>query len=588
MTNMQLTWNHKPSDRKPNDGRKRSALKIMTEMIKLLAPLKLEMATAITLGILGFIPAFGLGILGGYLILAVLPDAITTGLPFADIPFRTVMLILAGCAVARAFLYKGEQYFNHLIAFQVLRVIRVKIFRAMQRLVPAKLDSKNKGELISLMLGDVELLEVFYAHTVSPIGIAVGTAALLFVFNWSLHPVFAFSNLAAQVFVAVVWPLLNERRSGGMALTIRGRISSLNSQVLDTMRGIREIIQFGGQETTRKKWQALNRELVAYQEQLRNIAAATAAGTNSAILLAGVAQFVLARQLFQTGMISGGVAFIAVLTTLSTFAPFVNLSKLAITLQQTLACGERVLDLLEEEPAVVPVRDGAEAEFGTLQSSHLTFGYDDMDVLRGVDLAVKPGERVGIMGPSGCGKSTLLKLLMRFWLPQRGCVSLNGVAMDCLRTASVYNCMTYLTQETNLFAGTLRDNLLIVDETATDDRLFAALEKASLAETVRRLPKVLDTYVSELGENFSGGERQRLGLARIFLSQARILLLDEPTSNLDSHNEALILRALAESERDRSLVLVSHRPSTLAICDRIVRMEDGRIIEEGKNEKRTN
>ena len=280
-----------------------------------------------------------------------------------------------------------------------------------------------------------------------------------------------------------------------------------------------------------------------------------------------------------SGTITHAQAFIAVLTQISTFAPYIALANLGGTLTQTFACGDRILNLLEEEPIVREVVDGKDVVFDDVDFKDLTFAYEDRNILTDINFKIKKGETLGIMGRSGSGKSTLLKLLMRFWDPQEGSISINGINIKDVNTQSLYSNIDYMTQTTILFAGSIRDNLRIAKADASDEEIYEALRKASIDEDIRKLEHGLDTRVSDLGDNFSGGERQRIGLARCFLTDSQLLLLDEPTSNLDSYNEAIILKSLVEGSQGKTIVMVSHRESTMGVCDRIIKVKDSRVLE---------
>ena len=524
--------------------KRRSSPKIISQLIGLIAPLKLQMTLAILLGVLGFLLSFGIGILGGYGVLSVLPEEVARG--FADLPlgghdFSWYVIALIVCAVLRGVLHYIEQFCNHYIAFRILAEIRHKVFSAMRKLAPAKLEGENQGQLISIIMGDIELLEIFYAHTISPVMIASLVTIVLFVFFAKIHILVALLALLAQIVVGVIVPIIASER---------------------------------GKEVSVKTRQILDR-----QNELKGQIAALQANTDTIIIIFSVLQLLLCARLVRTGTITYAQAFIAVLTQISTFAPYIALANLGGTLTQTFACGDRILNLLEEEPVVEEVVDGKDVVFDDVDFQDLTFAYEDRNILTDVNSRIKKGETLGIMGRSGSGKSTLLKLLMRFWDPQEGSISINGINIKDINTQSLYSNIDYMTQTTILFAGSIRDNLRIAKADASDEEIYEALRKASIDEDIRKLEHGLDTRVSDLGDNFSGGERQRIGLARCFLTDSQLLLLDEPTSNLDSYNEAIILKSLVEGIQDKTIVMVSHRESTMGVCDRIIRVKDSRVIE---------
>ena len=560
--------------------KRRNAFKLMKEMIVLVAPLKFYMLLAIVLGAVGFILSFGLGIFGGYAVASLLSPEISAGfskIPFGGHSFKWYVYALVICAVLRGILHYLEQFCNHFIAFKILAEVRHKVFKAMRRLAPAKLEGENQGKLISIIMGDIELLEVFYAHTISPIFIAAIVTVFMFVFYARINIYVALLALASQVFVGVIVPVYASKKSSDVGVEIRNDIGMLNGKFLDELRGIREIIQYDGGEKAVGEIEESTELTCRNQGRLKRQVAELQAGTDTAIIVFSVVQAVLCATLVRNGDITQIQAFIAVLTQISTFAPYIALANLGTTLSQTFACGERVLSLLEEEPEVKKVENGADVEFEKAEIENLEFSYDRVKVLEDINFEIKPGETLGIMGKSGSGKSTMLKLLMRFWDPDSGSISINGINLKEINTDSIYDNIDYMTQTTILFAGTIRDNLKVAKQDATDDEIMEALRKASIDEYIRNLKDGLDTRVSDLGDNFSGGERQRIGLARCFLTDSKILLLDEPTSNLDSQNEAIILKSLVEESEDKTVVLVSHRESTMGVCDRILYMKDGRF-----------
>ena len=554
---------------------RRSGFTIMKKMIIFVAPLIPSMILAILSGIVGFLMAFGLGILGGYGLIALIPalELDLSAVPFGSLGVKNVVIGLIICAALRGVLHYVEQLSNHYIAFKILAEFRNRIFENMRRLAPAKLENKNSGNLMSLITSDIELLEVFYAHTVSPISIAIGTTIILGVFYTMIHPYVALVALIGYGIIGIGLPLYIARIGNKPAMELRNEIGGLNGKILDSLRGIREVIQYGQEEKTLKNLDDITGQLVSKQTLLKNQLSALMALSDSVMIVISIGMLLTTAYLKNSGLINGTEAFIATLTMLSTFAPYINLANLGNTLTQAFASAERVFTILEEAPQLQDITDGIEVDFKEMKVEGVSFKYDSSTVLDDVSLTIKKGEILGIEGPSGCGKSTLLKLMMRFWEPQSGRITINGHDLRGINTSSLRKQTGYVTQSTVLFIGTLRENLLIANPEASDEDIFKACEKASIADYIRSLPQGLDTQVAELGDNFSGGERQRLGIARCFLSDAKLILLDEPTSNLDSQNEAIILKTMKEAKDDRTVILVSHRKSTLGICDRIISLE---------------
>lgn len=557
--------------------RRRGSIRIMLDLVGLVAPLKFHMIGAIVLGVVGFLLSFGLGIFGGYAIASILGRDLTSRIPFGGHDFVWYTRALIICAVLRGILHYLEQFLNHYIAFSILAEIRGKVFASMRRLAPAKLEGENQGKLISIIMGDIELLEVFYAHTISPILIASLILITLLVFYANINIYVAILALISYLVVGLLIPIVASEKSKSVGVKIRREIGVLNGKFLDQLRGIREIIQYDKDEIALRDLSKTTEQILNNQENLRMQVAHLQANTDTTIIIFSVLQALLCLSLSAKGLISPVEAFIVVLTQMSTFAPFIALANLGVTLTQTFACGDRVLGLLEEEPLVDKKTDGNNVSMRNLRARDVSFRYDEVDVLNGVNLDLDLGDTVGIMGKSGSGKSTILKLIMRFWDPDKGTIAINGTDIKNINTDSIYDNIDYMTQSTILFAGTIRDNLKVAKIDAKDDEIYDALKKASIYDHIVKLDKGLDTRVSDLGDNFSGGERQRLGLARCFLTESKLLLLDEPTSNLDSHNEAVILKSLIDGMKEKTIVLVSHRESTLGVCDRVYSCNGGKL-----------
>lgn len=452
------------------------------------------------------------------------------------------------------------------------------MFAALRRLAPAKLEGRDKGDLVSLVTSDVELLEVFYAHTLSPAIIAVAVSLAMTAFIAAQSPLLGALALAAYLAVGVVAPLVSSKLMGGSGRAVRDRIGDMNAFMLDSLRGLAETLQFGRAEERSRELSRRMRAQADVEEELKGATALWMAAVGALVLAFDLAMLAASAHLAMAGAIGAGQAVLATAALMSSFGPVVAVANLGATLQQTLAPGERVLDLLDEEPQTHEVADGADlAGFDGASARRVDFSYGGAPVLRDADVAVRPGEVVCIAGRSGAGKSTLLKLFMRFWDADRGTIEVSRHDIRRVNTASLRGCEGFMTQETHLFEGTLRDNLLLARPDATDAQLARAIASASLPGLIERLPQGLDTPLGELGSGLSGGERQRLGLARVFLHDAPFALLDEPTSNLDSLNEAAVLRALADNRAGKTILIVGHRESVAAIADRTYSMDRGRV-----------
>lgn len=541
----------------------RSGFQVMGRLVGLVKPLAGYMVLAILMGLAGHLSASFITILGGYAVLGVLEPGGHLGVLFG------AMLVLAA---ARGVLRYAEQASNHFIAFKLLALIRDKVFGALRRLCPAKLEGRDKGDLISIITSDIELLEVFYAHTISPICIAVLYSAGMVWFIGRFHWALGLLALAAYGVVGVVIPLVTSRLSGTDGLRFRTRSGQLASFVLDSLRGLPEILQYGQGSARMQQMDRMTDRLAEDQARMKRTAGGNTAVTNTAILLFDLAMLFLSAQLCG---FSG--CLITTLALMSSFGPCVALAALGSTLQNTFAAGSRVLDILEESPVVEEITGQPEVAFAGAESRAVSFAYGEQPILQNLSLTIPEHQVVGIVGRSGSGKSTLLKLFMRFWQVQQGQIRLSGRDVEQINTNNLRGMESFVTQQTHLFHDSIRSNLRIAKLDATDQEIEAACKKASVHDFILSLPQGYDTPVGELGDTLSGGERQRLGLARAFLHDAPFMLLDEPTSNLDSLNEAVILRSLHQERGDKTVVLVSHRQSTMGIADRIYSVENGRM-----------
>ena len=546
----------------------RSNLSCMARLITLVGPLTGVMLLAITLGVLGFIAATLIPVLGGVGILSVLNHQNTLPLIF---------LVAALCALLRGVFRYGEQTCNHYIAFKLLAILRQKVFAALRRLAPAKLDRRDKGDLISVITSDIELLEVFYAHTISPAAIALVmsllTAAFLAWFHWA----YGVLALLAYATVGILLPVLASRRSGDTGNRMRQKAGQLSAFVLDSLRGVDEIIQYHSQAQRLGELEGRTDDLSRVQQDMSRITGTNTAVTHTVIWLYDLALLALGLVLLEQGQVNFGGVLVPLITLMSSFGPVVALANLGATLQSTFAAARRVLDILDETPVVEEVSGQSATRFHGAACEDLTFSYGGETILDGLTLDFPKGKVVGIVGRSGSGKSTLLKLLMRFWDRQSGEVTISERDVRNINTSDLRSMQGYMTQDTDLFHDTILKNILLARPDATREEVEEACKKASIHDFILTLPQGYDTPVGELGDTLSGGERQRLGLARAFLHNAPFLLLDEPTSNLDSLNEAEILRSLHRERDQRTVILVSHRRSTMGIADQVHSVEHGRV-----------
>ena len=550
--------------------KKRSGFQVMARLIGLVKPLAGYMFLAIFMGLIGHLCAAFITIFGGYAVLATLEF---------DIPLTLTVLFVCVVvfAIVRGFLRYAEQACNHFIAFKLLALLRDKVFRALRRLCPAKLDGRDKGDLISVITSDIELLEVFYAHTISPAAIAFLFTLILCLFIGSFHWLLGLIALAAYLTVGIVIPLVTSKRSGDDGMKFRIKSGNLSGFVLDSLRGLSETLQYG---QGKKRLDEMNRktdELAKDEERMKRTAGRNSAVTNTVVLAFDLVMLFVSALLYLDGTVGFEGVLIPTIALFSSFGPVIALAALGSTLQNTFAAGNRVLDILDEVPVVEEVAGKLEITFTGAAAEHVTFAYGDETILSDVSVEIPKHAVVGIVGRSGSGKSTLLKLLMRFWNVQKGSVKISDEEISQINTANLREMESFVTQETHLFHDSIKNNLRISKLDAADEEIQAACKKASVHDFIMTLPRGYDTPVGELGDTLSGGERQRLGLARAFLHDAPFLLLDEPTSNLDSLNEAVILKSIHEERKDKTVVLVSHRQSTMRIADTVYSVEHGRM-----------
>lgn len=540
---------------------KRSNFAIMRRLIKLVRPLAPRMVLAITLGTIGFLAAIFLMAFASY---GIVEGTLSTG---ASLSLLCVAAV--ACGILRGPLRYGEQLCNHDIAFRILAYIRDVLYGALRRLAPAKLEGRAKGDLVSVATGDIELLEVFYAHTISPIAIAcIVNVIMLFFFGATIPEVVPLA-FASYLLVGVVLPIFASHISGRAGEHLREGQGRLESFTLESLRGMRELLQFGHTQERGNTLTQITNELCKIELSLKARSAAMEAATQAIVgaLAIGMVQFAFA--LAASGTAELGAAFVVGFTFMSSFGPVLALMRLGTTLQQTFASGGRVLDILDEAPETPEIEDGSNIEFSSAEFDGVSFSYAGAhkQVLDQVSFVMPQGKVIALVGENGCGKSTTLKLLMRFWDACSGAVRISGHDVRKVNTASLRSNEGYLTQDTHLFAGTIGENIRLAKPDATDDQLRAACAKASVLTLIDSLPAGFDTPAGELGGRLSGGERQRIGLARIFLQDAPFLLLDEPTSNIDALNEAAIVEALEGEKARKTIVLVSHRASTRALAD---------------------
>ena len=552
---------------------RRSGGKIMAGLISMLGSLAYVMIFAVINGTLGYICAMGVTVSGAVAVAKLLGENIA-------LSYYALMGIAVGCGVMRGILRYAEQYCNHYIAFKILAALRDKIFGALRRLCPAKLESKKKGSIIAMITADIETLEVFYAHTISPICIAVTVSTAVLVFagvtsSWYI----SLTALIGYAVIAFALPAISSKKLSRPGVEYRREFASFNAYYMDSIKGVRDVLLSGSEKKRKNETDRRTDILLEKTRKIKRLSSRSSAVTALVISLFIAATLAVAAALVLTGGLSAGKAVIGVVAVFGSFGPVTAIAALPGNLNQTFAGGDRVLDLIEEAPAVQPISNGTDISFERTDVRELTFSYGEEQVLNGVNVKAEKGETVGIVGASGCGKSTLLKLMLRFWNRSGGEIEYNGVSIDKVNTTSLINEVTLVSQSTYLFNETVLYNLLIAKPDATREEVEKACRMAGIHDFIMTLPDGYDSKVAALSDNLSAGEQQRIGLARAFLRGSELLLLDEPTSNVDSINEGIILRALKENCRDKAVVLVSHRESTIAGADRVYQIEKGKAYE---------
>lgn len=549
-----------------NNERKRSSgLKIMLRLIKILKPLVPVMMITISFGVLGFLAAIAITTFGAVAM------ANTVGIDMGY-TLNTCLKVIITCGIIRGILRYIEQYSGHYIAFKILALLRDKVYKSLRKLAPAKLESKEKGNLISVITSDIELLEVFYAHTIAPIAIAIITSIIIAVILYNINPYFGIIGAVFYILVGCIIPVLSSKLGSKAGFEYRNEFGKTNSFLLDSLRGIKEILLFGQGDN---RLDLINKNSNKLNEKMKIIKGHEGlirALTDITIMIAILVTLYTGIDLYKEQTINIGQVVVALVLLSSSFGPTVALSNLSNNLMHTFACAQRLFDILDEVPAVYEVSGNSNINMNDMKLKDVEFKYKNREevLLKNVNLNIKKGDKIAIIGESGCGKSTLLKLMMRFWDVDKGSIKIDNENIKHIPTKALRKSQSLVSQETFLFNDTIKNNLMIGKKDATDEEIIAACKKASIHDFIETLPKGYDTNVGEIGSNLSSGEKQRLGIARAFLHNTELLILDEPTSNLDTLNEAQILKSIKEESNDKTIVMVSHRKSSTAICDKKV------------------
>ena len=551
---------------------RQSGFKLMKRLIKVLKPLTPIMMITISFGVLGFLSAIAITSFG------MIATATALNIDMG-VSIKTCITIIITCGILRGVLRYIEQYSGHFIAFTILAILRDQVFKALRRLSPAKLESKEKGNLISVITSDIELLEVFYAHTIAPIAIALITSIIMSTILYKINPIYGAVSALFYIIVGYLIPVISSKFGKEAGVEYREEFSKTNSYLLESLKGIKEILLF---DEGQNRLNQINKNSDVLDEKMSGIKkheGIIKAFTDVTIMIAILTFLFISISLYNAGNINIGQGLVAIVILSSSFGPVVALSNLSNNLLQTFACAERLFNILDEVPAVEEVEGDIELSSSYINVEGVSFAYKDRNenLLKDINLEIKLGDKIGILGESGCGKSTFLKLLMRFWDVNGGSISLDNKNIKTMPTKTLRRSQSLVTQETFLFNDTIENNIKIGKKDATEEEVIAACKKASIHEFIKTLPKGYKTNAGELGSNFSSGERQRIGIARAFLHNADILILDEPTSNLDTLNEAEILKSINNECRDKSIVMVSHRKSSVSICDKKIYVKNNTL-----------
>ncbi len=543
----------------------RERKELLIDLLNLVKPLSLQMIFAVSFGLLGHVFATLIPGLGAYYFGKIYIGEI--------INLKTVLIILITLAILRSLFKYTEQLFNHYVAFKTLAIIRDLVFKSLRKLCPAKMDTKNKGQLISIITADIELLEVFYAHTISPVLIAFFHTLIFFIILYKIHWKYALCLLVFHIILGMIIPTLTQKIGERLGDNQRRNLSNLNLSILESLKGIKEVINFSMQDERMKEVDSLTRDLNRSSKKLSNNMGNNFATSSTIILIANIVFILVGARLYMAGEVNFLNLIFPIAIFISSFGPTSALASLGNNLVLTFACGKRVMSLLREAPAVDEVTNKNEVSYEKIDLTDVEFSYDDTELIKDFNLSSRLNQVVGLEGKSGCGKSTVLKLIMRFFDPIKGSISLNEINLKDINSRNLRNNISYVAQESHLFKGTIRENLLVANESATEIDLIEATKKANIYDFIMSLDHGFDTEIVKDKALLSTGQIQRLALARMFLRDSKLYILDEPTANIDAYNEGIILKSLYEEKDDKTIFISSHRKSTLRICDEVINMQ---------------
>lgn len=544
-------------------------IRLMARMSLLVKPLAPYMLLAVFFGVTGFLCAIYIPYFSALLISHVAIQA-------PDFPVKVFFILMIVFAVLRGILHYAEQACNHYIAFRLLAILRDKVFTVLRKLAPAKLEGRDKGNLIYLITSDIEALEVFYAHTISPILIAIITCIILLTEFYKMHVMFFVIALCGYLFCGLILPWIITKLGKQQGKQSREGFGELSSYTLETLRGLQDILQYRIGEERLHLMSKKSEELHDVQKRLKLHEGNTTMVSNIIVTSFTFLMLVCGSYLYMQGAISFTSVIMSTVLMVSSFGPVLALANLSNNLLITMASARRVLGLLDEEEVVKEITGKQHSTAGDIEINNLTFAYDEEEILKDINANFKKGSIIGIHGKSGSGKSTLLKLIMRFWNAPSNSILINDRSVDDINTKDLRDMQSFVTQETVLFHDSIFNNIIIAKLDASVDEVENACKKAGIHDFIMSLPQGYATKVAELGDSLSGGEKQRIAIARAFLHDSPCILLDEPTSNLDALNEAIILKSLRE-QKDKTILLVSHRPGTMRIADSVLTIDSGRV-----------
>ena len=543
----------------------RERKELLIDLLNLVKPLSLQMIFAVSFGLLGHVFATLIPGLGAYYFGKIYIGEI--------INLKTVLFILITLAILRSLFKYTEQLFNHYVAFKTLAIIRDLVFKSLRRLCPAKMDTKNKGQLISIITADIELLEVFYAHTISPVLIAFFHTLIFFIILYKIHWKYALCLLVFHIILGIIIPTLTQKIGERLGDNQRRNLSNLNLSILESLKGIKEVVNFSMQDERMNEVDSLTRDLNRSSKKLSNNMGNNFATSSTIILIANIVFILVGARLYMAGEVNFLNLIFPIAIFISSFGPTSALASLGNNLVLTFACGKRVMSLLREAPAVDEVTNKIKVSYEKIDLTNVEFSYDDTELIKDFNLSSRLNKVVGLEGKSGCGKSTVLKLIMRFFDPKEGSISLNEINLKDINSRNLRDNISYVAQESHLFKGTIRENLLVANESATEIDLIEATKKANIYDFIMSLDQGFGTEIVKDKALLSTGQIQRLALARMFLRDSKLYILDEPTANIDAYNEGIILKSLYEEKDDKTIFISSHRKSTLRICDEVINMQ---------------